>query len=1349
MKTPIPSSLRSKGFALVVTISLLVLLSAIALGFLSLSAVTLRSGSQEKAQMEARANARLALQIAIGELQKQLGPDQRVSANGAILSESPVRHPHWTGAWDSWIAGSLGTAAVESDYPSAVSDHQTIGSQPDASMRPEYAQKDKHFRSWLVSLAPDEAGNMASARDLVLNGKAAPTKDDQAIHLVGKGSLGDAADAVDFVSARLIDVTSPTQGRGRYAWWAGDESQKARVMHDSYVSTPPANSAEKIYRGQSSGSTGTRQIKDLEDITIAQEARLKGLPTRNTLDLVVNETGKEPAKKNFHSATAFSQSVLSDVREGGLKRDLSTILEQPILRTNTGPEYMLYQFDDPRFPGDRSHSRVPIQDLAAFYQLYDNDPSFSPTTQRREGVRYTSTERANAIQLRTPDFDGGGTTPNRQRYLREYTALYKQPVLTKVQFLLAIGAQAITQAERKYIQDRHQGLIGPQWPVPFPIRDEDTHKLRLGVMPMLTFWNPNNVPLVLDRRQNFMLQNPGFALRFRKIRPDGSIYDGVWTSLTYLTEGNRGLGDEADGAGGFGLLKLRIAEQPIVFEPGEVKVISLPLGSAGTLKSGGVSKDMSEEWWFGSTQNHWDPNGLFLMPNSGGGGHGQAPNVYNLGNVSGAKESLVFNGGDKITYSFATEDPSLVDQFWGNNGSYRRRARALGHHSDIYGSIISFSMFDAGYERNPYNDFLRHHSVLSRIGSEPEWPARKRVAVFNRDLIKPGMPGGVELVQFDNSSNAFSGQDLINRSNAGDAQGIMDFTLSIGCEAGTAAAGGLGGGRRIASRPFLHSATGAPSYIDRNEKQSLYNYGWNWQLTKINDVEDSIVTAEPGTGRGFYGGGYTSEHGTTHVVQRDIPVLPAISIASLSHAHLGGFSLGYSNIVGTNPETDTFMHKSSQVSRPTDFNHQRVSAWGQGGLAPHIVQAIGNSYAHPNVPSDKAVTTWNRLFKEVEAPAPNGGEKIVPFVDHSYLANKALWDEYFFSSIAPQPSKVPLYGGANLTAKQVADRFFKLDDPLASSPLANRRIKPYSSGLSQMKLDELFTQSGLFGNSSDQTKNGLADKIAAHLMVEGAFNVNSTSVQAWKVFLSSLKGKPIAYLDGGTVPKEAQTEGTPISAGGLPNAAPILTEDVSKPAKRDQLWKTGRELTDAEIDELAEAMVKQVKRRGPFLSLSEFVNRRLDAANPELSVKGALQAALDDPAVSINKDFRTPGRILDSEFTDTERNAFAFPDAAKGPVAYGSMPYVDQADVLRGFAEQITARGDTFVIRTYGDSIDASGNVVARAWCEAVVQRLPEYVNPVDVPHLKQADPTLSEQSRIFGRNMQIVSFRWLDSKEV
>jgi Tfp pilus assembly protein PilX len=78
-----------EGFTLVVTISLLVLLTLVAVGFLSLSSVSLRRSSIESANAEARANARMAMMIALGELQKNLGRDQTISAPAGLLDQDP------------------------------------------------------------------------------------------------------------------------------------------------------------------------------------------------------------------------------------------------------------------------------------------------------------------------------------------------------------------------------------------------------------------------------------------------------------------------------------------------------------------------------------------------------------------------------------------------------------------------------------------------------------------------------------------------------------------------------------------------------------------------------------------------------------------------------------------------------------------------------------------------------------------------------------------------------------------------------------------------------------------------------------------------------------------------------------------------------------------------------------------------------------------------------------------------------------------------------------------------------------------------------------------------------------
>jgi hypothetical protein len=52
-----------------------------------------------------------------------------------------------------------------------------------------------------------------------------------------------------------------------------------------------------------------------------------------------------------------------------------------------------------------------------------------------------------------------------------------------------------------------------------------------------------------------------------------------------------------------------------------------------------------------------------------------------------------------------------------------------------------------------------------------------------------------------------------------------------------------------------------------------------------------------------------------------------------------------------------------------------------------------------------------------------------------------------------------------------------------------------------------------------------------------------------------------------------------------------------------------RSLSKAQIDVLAEAIVEQMRLRGPFVSMADFVNRRL--ANDETGRTGELQAVID------------------------------------------------------------------------------------------------------------------------------------------
>jgi Tfp pilus assembly protein PilX len=77
------------GFALVATLTLMVLLMILALSLMSLSSVTLRNSKVDDDVLEAQANARMGLMVAIGQLQKSMGPDQRISARAKTMASHP------------------------------------------------------------------------------------------------------------------------------------------------------------------------------------------------------------------------------------------------------------------------------------------------------------------------------------------------------------------------------------------------------------------------------------------------------------------------------------------------------------------------------------------------------------------------------------------------------------------------------------------------------------------------------------------------------------------------------------------------------------------------------------------------------------------------------------------------------------------------------------------------------------------------------------------------------------------------------------------------------------------------------------------------------------------------------------------------------------------------------------------------------------------------------------------------------------------------------------------------------------------------------------------------------------
>jgi hypothetical protein len=106
-------------------------------------------------------------------------------------------------------------------------------------------------------------------------------------------------------------------------------------------------------------------------------------------------------------------------------------------------------------------------------------------------------------------------------------------------------------------------------------------------------------------------------------------------------------------------------------------------------------------------------------------------------------------------------------------------------------------------------------------------------------------------------------------------------------------------------------------------------------------------------------------------------------------------------------------------------------------------------------------------------------------------------------------------------------------------------------------------------------------KMAAYSLIHGAFNVNSTSVAAWEAFLGGNRNLSVDYAQNGG---SDSANGTPFPQGTSPSA----------PGNgADTYWSGFSRLTDSQITRLAEEIVEEVKLRGPFMSLADFVNHRV------------------------------------------------------------------------------------------------------------------------------------------------------------
>ena len=356
------------------------------------------------------------------------------------------------------------------------------------------------------------------------------------------------------------------------------------------------------------------------------------------------------------------------------------------------------------------------------------------------------------------------------------------------------------------------------------------------------------------------------------------------------------------------------------------------------------------------------------------------------------------------------------------------------------------------------------------------------------------------------------------------------------------------------------------------------------------------------------------------------------------------------------------------------------------------------------------------------------------------------------------------WGGA---ANAIFDRCFFSGLPAALTPMAGAPDLASGQPLPNWNLQVV--------DADDiATVRAEGELSSKHLLQAGGFNLNSTSVAAWRAMLAGVRcGEPFQPADLENSAGDALgTQSSPVATACESfNADATLGTGVPAPAffrfaqsaQETFFWRpaagasvdkrqfsthafrlgvrgcndssassspvvasvTAQRLSTDQLEMLAAEIVRLIKARassgGPFRSLEEFLGSQAGTGTPSL-----LEAAID--TAGINSDEVKP---LD--------HVALLPGGGYG-AGFSSLT-LTQADILTALAPYLRTRSDTFTIRAYGEALNpVTAEVTGKAWLEATAQRFPEVAEAGD----NSVQPT-----GIFGRRFKIISFRWLTSSDI
>ncbi|MBK1834659.1 hypothetical protein [Roseibacillus ishigakijimensis] len=1182
-----------QGFALLVSVVILLFLSLLATGLLALSSLTLRGAHAEQDRQQARANARLALTMALGQLQVHLGPDQRVCAPSELFAGAhAVSQPHWVGVW-STRQGNGASFWQRDDRNGGLRD---LRAELDWDAREEAL-------SYLVS------GNEGSRP--LFEPFAAAGSPSSWVPVVSRGTLGAGPLAPgDEVVVPKVPVRSASSRAGAYAYWVGDLGVRAPVaVPNRWQGEESLFDSLLSQEVDSSLMSGGGE----EPLTLRERQRLAS-------DGQLSLLGKwGDSAWNWFDATTWSQGVLADTREGGLRKNLTAFLQDPHPAA-WGKDGEIGLDDNLVGPRNGEHAQALGQPLAEG-RHGTSAPTFGLL---RDWARRSLPRDGGEAEVRN-----GETVllPKSELGMRSAFANEEAVILRKRQQsdLKPVVVEASMYSTFSYHLN--------------PPGFRKIYNIRSHQWPRVVLWNPYSAALSVPPSVMMMQLNSRNDFR-TLVRTDNFVGDVQWISWGGGTRTpppqvgesireSANYNDPYTGMYYFSLPAETIgAGECLVFSPAQAMEYEGHDILANRL-SARVAPDPSRNFYVSSSEFDDDDTGsgfnfellnYFYHPASGL--DNQADDSRFLWKDASGHSSLSIFDFDRLPL-LASVSCSL------QYGAGKEPRLALNERQRI--EVEFTDLRDPVIANKP--------DVRSREGFRLRWLEEHPSNVFVGN--NPAGPDAFETAPLANWNLRAS------------------YSLRSPWEN---LAGDQGDG--LASGPWFFGLY----------TRDLYDQlvGWDEQM--------------PFYEEGYYRGNPFGlpQEGRLRTILFELPRddLGVLSLAQFQHAKLSEFVWHPTYAVG-NSLVDPRLGLTGMKGTAPVLGEEGEGGWN--------ALAIGwSSDAERSEDRDE----WARFARFLVQDLP-AEENLV--YDLSYEVNHSLFDEFFLA-----------------TGNERQRREFLAE----GRPLPNGRLRLRPGGTA--------------------AEVGSVTRAAGALMLEGAFNVNSTRREAWKALLASLRQSALSAGEGSPFPRR------------LPGDSGDYLAGISHP-ENEEAWSGLRTLSDGEIEALADALVEQVKRRGPFLSLADFVNRRLVGPEEgELGLMGPLQAAIEEAGLNedfvarweLRKDGELPDYLHPDNIADSTRLSQSLKPDSK---AWGAPGYLTQADLLQVIAPTLSARSDSFVVRAYGEARDGEGRVTAQAWCEAIVQRTPEPL----APDSTGLNPDPGHPAGRFGRAFEVRAFRWLSADEV